>query len=490
MLRDSARLLTLALLAAVLVLPGRAAGQDYSQPAFPKLSLDFLMPANWQEKDKDDSKDKENGKEKENGKNGDDKDKDKDDDKEKRFSIHGQATVVSQGNWPFPSPYAGPNSLQSILNYRTTMTGTLFLGAKVWEGGAVFFNPEIAGGTGLSGTLGIGGFPNGEATRVGQIAPTPYIARLFFRQTIGLGGETEKVEDAPNQIAGERDSHRLTFTIGKVPAPDFFDNNTYSHDPRTQFLNWALMYNSAWDYPANVRGYDYGGCLELDMKTWAIRYGIFGEPTEANGAEIDPHFLRANAQALEFERRYEVNDHPGKIRLLSYLNNAHMGNYRVALRDMPVQPDITTTRAYRVKYGFGVNWEQEITKELGVFGRLGWNDDHTESWAFTEIGATAAIGMLLKGKCWSRPQDQVGLAYVCNDLSNGHRRYLEAGGLGFILGDGHLTYGTENILEGYYNWELRKGIYVTFDVQGVANPGYNRDRGPVAIAAIRVHMEF
>src|SRR5262249_36903916 len=218
-----------------------------------------------------------------------------------------------------------------------------------------------------------------------------------------------------------------------------------SHDPRTQFLNWALMYNGAWDYPANVRGYDYGGSIELIMPTWALRYGVFGEPTVANGSDIDPRFLRANGNVLEFERLYDWNDRPGRIRLLGYLNNAHMGDYRVALRDNPTAPDITQTRAYRIKYGFGINWEQKITDELGVFGRIGWNDGHTETWSYTEIDGTISGGLLLKGKAWSRPQDQVGLGFAVNDLSNGHRRYLEAGGLGFELGDGRLTYATENV---------------------------------------------
>ncbi len=250
------------------------------------------------------------------------------------------------------------------------------------------------------------------------------------------------------------------------------------------------MYAGAWDYPANVRGYDYGGSIELDMKTWALRYGIFGMPAVANGSEIDPHFLQANGSVLEYEKRYDVDSRPGILRLLAYLNNAHMGDYRVALRDSPTNPDITSTRAYRVKYGFGINWQQEITKELGVFGRVNWNDGHTETFAFTEIDGSISGGLLLKGKAWSREQDQVGLALAINDLSNGHRRYLEAGGLGFELGDGRLTYATEDIIEMFYNWEMKKGINVTLDFQEVFNPGYNRDRGPVSVLGLRVHLEY
>ncbi|MBI3411290.1 MAG: carbohydrate porin [Planctomycetes bacterium] len=430
------------------------------------------------------------GKEPDKEKNGDDKEKDKEDEGPKWYSVHGQATTVTQGNWPFHSPYSGANSFQSIPIYHTTVTATLFLDVRVCEGGEVVFNPEIAGGRGLSSTLGIAGFPNGEATRVGAIEPTPYIARLFYRQTIGLGGEQEKVEDEPNRIAGMRDVHRLTFAVGKLSASDLFDNNSYSHDPRNQFLSWSLMNNGAWDYPANTRGYTYGATVEMNAKDWALRYGIFGEPAVANGGDIDPRFLHANGHAVELEQRWTLNERKGRLRLLAYLNNAHMGDYRVAVREMPVNPDISLTRAYRVKYGFGLNWEQAITEELGVYARLGWDDGHTEAWAFTEIDATAALGMLLMGKCWGRPKDAFGIAVVVNDLSNGHRAYLAAGGLGFILGDGRLSYGTEQILETYYNWELRKGINVTFDFQGVKHPAYNRDRGPVAIAGIRFHIEY
>ncbi|MFL5243908.1 MAG: carbohydrate porin [Gemmataceae bacterium] len=427
----------------------------------------------------DESKDKE--------KNGD---KDKDKGKETWYSVHGQGTIVSQGNWKFRSPYEGTNSFRSILNYRTSETATLFLAAGVCEGGSIVFNPEVSGGRGLSDVFGIAGFPNGEITRVGKVEPTPYFARLYYQQVFGLGGDQEKVEDASNVIAGMRDVERITVRLGKMAAADQFDDNAYSHDPRTQFLDWAIMYNGAWDYPANVRGYTYGATVEFNEKDWALRYGIFGEPSVANGQEIDPRFLQANGHILELEERYTVEEHPGKLRLMAYLNNAHMGNYRVSLREMPSDPDIALTRAYRAKYGFGVNVEQEITKDLGAFARIGWNDGHTESWAFTEIDATLAGGVLLKGTCWSRPQDQVGFAGAINGISNGHRDYLAAGGLGFILGDGRLRYGPEEILEAYYNWELRKGINVTFDFEGVNDPGYNRDRGPIAIAAIRVHFEY
>lgn len=429
----------------------------------------------------------------------DDKDEKKDDKKDEKagdlfpdwLGVHGQGTIVSQGNWKFHSPYSGDNSLPSILNYRTTETATLYLDARLWEGADFVFNPEVSGGTGIGRTLGMAGFPNGEATRVGHIQPTPYVARAFFRKTIGFGGEQEDVEDAPNQLAGKRDISRITFTAGKMGAPDIFDNNLFSHDPRTQFLNWSVMYNGAWDYPANTRGYTYGATIEINHKDWAWRYGVFGEPKEANGPDIDPKFLKANGHVMEFEYRYELDEElPGKLRFLAFLNNAHMGSYRESLSQGIVPPDITLSRAYRVKYGFGLNVEQKLADDLGFFARLGWNDGETESWAFTEIDRTISAGLLWNGESWCRPADQFGIAVVVNGLSDAHRDYLAAGGLGFIIGDGALNYGPEEIFETFYNLQLRKGIVIGFDFQAVNHPAYNRDRGPVAIAAIRAHFEY
>jgi high affinity Mn2+ porin len=447
----------------------------------------------------------ENGNKKDkNGDEGKNDEKEKNGDKDKKdekagdlwpdwLGAHAQGTIVSQGNWKFRSPYQGTNSLLPILNYRTTETATIYLDAKCWEGADVVFNPEVSGGEGLSHTLGMAGFPNGEATRIGAIAPTPYVARLFFRQVIGLGGGQEDVEDAPNQLAGKRDIDRITVRIGKVSATDIFDDNAYSHDPRTQFLNWSLMDNGAWDYPANTRGYTYGITFEYNQKDWAWRYGVFGEPTVANGSDIDPLFLKANGNVTEFEYRYDTDGHPGKVRLLAYANNAHMGSYREALTLAALTgttPDITLTRAYRTKYGFGLNLEQELDDDLGAFARLGWNDGQSESWAFTEIDRTAAFGLLWKGTSWNRPEDHFGIAAVVNGLSDAHRDYLAAGGLGFIIGDGALRYGFEEIIEAFYSLNIRKGIVISFDVQGVNHPAYNRDRGPVGIAGVRAHFEY
>lgn len=408
------------------------------------------------------------------------------------YSVHEQGTVVTQTHPPFRSPYVGPNSLLPKESAQaTTETATLFLAARVWRGGEVVFNPEVAGGVGFSGTTGIAGFTNGEATRVGLPAPTPYIARLLFRQTWEMEGPGEVVEDAPNQIATRRrEVNRFTILAGKLSATDMADANRYSHDPRTQFLNWSIMYNGAWDYPANVRGYTYGVAADYNSLFWAVHYGVFAEPAVANGAPIDPRFLQANGQILEVEEHWGgFGGRPGKLREWVFLNRARMGNYSEALAEMPVDPDVTLTRAYRFKYGFGGNLEQEVGRDVGVFAKAGWNDGHSESWAFTEIDRTAVAGVVVKGSWWGRRGDEVGAAVVINGLSGPHRDYLAAGGLGFIIGDGRLRYAPEQIVEAYYSWRLAPGIFLTFDLQGVNHPAYNADRGPLAVATIRFHGE-
>jgi high affinity Mn2+ porin len=406
------------------------------------------------------------------------------------YSIHYQGTFVYQGNFPFHDPYHGPNSAIGRRLNDQTATGTLYFDARPWQNGEIIFDPEFSGGTGLDGTTGFAGFPNGEATRTGKLEPTPYVARLFYRHTFEFEGESEKVEDAANEIAGVRQRNRLQISLGKMSAEDVIDDNLYSHDPRTQFLNWSIMYTGAWDYPANLRGYSYGALFDYSTMFYAVRYGIFAEPTVAQGNELDPHFLKAHGQILEFQENFVLQDHPARVREWLYVNTAHMGKYRDALAEMPVDPDVTVTRAYRNKYGFGLSFEKELTDNLGFFLRGGWNDGQSETWAFTEIDSTAAAGFLLKGKPWGRPADLVGLAGVINGLSNAHKDYLAAGGIGFIIGDGKLNYAPEEIAESFYSMQVIKNIYLTLDMQGVNNPAYNHDRGPVLIMGFRAHAEF
>jgi len=406
------------------------------------------------------------------------------------YSVHVQGTTITQKNNVFPSPYAGPHSFLPGGPQATSATATLFLAARLWKGTEVVFTPEVAGGAGLSSVFGMGGFPNGEMTKVGTVEPTPYISRLYVRQTWGLGGEQEDIPDAPNTVADKVDVDRVVLVAGRMALPDLIDDNRYSDDPRSQFMNWALMLNGAWDYAADTRGYIYAVGLSLNRKDYAIRYAITAMPSTANGYNIDPKLLLANSHNLEYQRNLTFNNRPGHLHLLAYLNQANMGSYAQSLAESPVNPDITATRAYRVKYGFGASLDQELTDDLGIFSRLGWNDGQTETFCFTEIDRTASLGLSLQGKRWGRPNDTVGLAGVINGISGVHAAYLATGGLGFQLGDGALNYGYEEIVETYYRYQLKQGIHLSVDFQEINNPGYNRDRGPVFVASGRFHFEF
>jgi len=408
------------------------------------------------------------------------------------FNVHAQATTITQWHDDFPSPYSGPLSLRPREDAKTSVTATLFMGLRMpWEGGAFYFDPEIAGGEGFSNVEGIASFPNGDIAHIGTADPEPYVARAYYQQVFGLGGEKEKVESGQNQLGGYQDAKRITVWLGAFSATDFFDNNSYSHDPRTQFMNWSLMDDTAWDYPADSRGYTIGGVIEYTEPSWAIRYGVFQEPKAANGGTLDPRFPQAEGNALEVENRWSVKDQPGVIRVLGFANLAHMGNYRQAIANPgPNGPDITLTRSYSVKYGFSVSAEQAITSNLGIWGRAGWNDGQTESWAFTEVDDMGSLGISLKGTQWGRPDDVFGVAGTIAGLSDAHKDYLAGGGLGFIIGDGKLNYAPEEVVETYYNCKIVDHVFITPDFQFVEHPAYNSDRGPVVILGLRVHLEF
>jgi high affinity Mn2+ porin len=336
----------------------------------------------------------------------------------------------------------------------------------------------------------VDGFPNGEAFRLGTDVPNVNIPRLFIRQVIGFGGEQENVEDDALDLAGKQDVSRLTLTLGKFSVKDVFDNNAYANDPRTQFMNWALMANEAWDYPADALGYITGLAAELNRPQWTARYGFFQMPAGANGVALDQHFLDAWGMVAELERRYALNDHPGAVRFLAYLNRAHMGSYQEAVNNAAPVADIEATRAYRCKYGFGLNLEQELVKNVGCFTRLGWSDGHSEAWVFSDVDYTATAGLSIKGASWGRPDDTFGLAGVLNGLSHVHQEFFEAGGTGILAGDGALNYGWEKILESYYDFKIWKTIHTAVDYQFITDPAFNRDRGPVSVFAARLHWEF
>jgi high affinity Mn2+ porin len=410
------------------------------------------------------------------------------------LSIHAQATVINQFKPGFSAPYSGENSLSTQKESQSSMTSTLYLGVRLWKGSSVYFNPEIAGGSGLSGALGIGDATNGETFRVGSPAPQIYLARLFFRQIIPLRKEKVYQESDQNQLAMFVPTNYLSITIGKVGIADFFDDNIYSHDPRTQFMAWSLMDNGAWDYPANTRGYTPSVAVEFIAPNHELRYAFSLLPADANGNTMDWNVQRSGSHNLEYVHKHQFNKRKGAIRLLAFFNTTHMGNYKQSLDNSfgdSIPPDITSNRMYgRSKYGFGINMEQEFNAEIGGFFRASWNDGKNETWAFTEIDRSVSAGIVWEGQRWKRPDDRIGLAYVTSGLSKPHRDYLKAGGKGFILGDGNLDYGWEHLTELYYSAALVKDhLFLSGTYQFLLNPGYNKDRkGPVHILSIRLHM--
>jgi len=394
----------------------------------------------------------------------------------------------------FHAPYEGVNSLHNHTERDASLTTTLFLGLRLAKNTQLYFDPEIAGGRGFSAVTGLANFTNGELPRVASATPKPYLARLYISQDFGFGDATEKVASDANQLAGERPMTRYTISAGRFTVTDFFDNNRYTHDPRTQFMGWATMYNGAWDYPADTRGYTWGWVHEFHTKAWSVRYGSAAEPKTANGLRFDRRLLRDRGDTFEEEIRYSPGDHPGSIRLLEYLNHTNSGSYadavRLAERSGGV-PDVTATRRIgTLKYGFGLSVDQEITKDIGVFSRLGWNDGKTEDFAFTAIDRLASGGVSVTGARWHRPFDTAATALTVSGVSGVHALYLSRGGLDFLIGDGKLQYGPEYIFESYYSARLFPGLFATFDLQRIANPAFNQDRGPVWAPSVRLHIGF
>jgi len=412
--------------------------------------------------------------------------------KQQPFSFHFQETTITQYKPAFSAPYSGANSLSTQSETQTSLTTSLFGAARLWKGAEAVFDPEISGGSGLSKTLGIAGFPNGETFRVGEVAPKIYIARLYFQQNFEWGTEKDTITDDQNQLAGLKSKRYFSFTIGKFGMADFFDGNEFSHDPRTQFMNWALMDNGAWDYPANTRGYVLGAFTELGQPDWTLRFAFTMVTTTANGAVWDAKILHANTQTLEYERRYTINGQKGAIRVLGFLNNGKFGNYAQAIAQNPTAPVVDSTQAYgRHKYGFGISADQYLSKDFGVFAKISYNDGHNETWFFTEIDRSVSFGGVLKGNAWKRPDDELGLAFIGNGISASHRDYLADGGYGFLIGDGRLNYSPEMIAELYYKINaFQKKFWLTPDYQFILHPAYNADRGPVNVFSLRAHIEF
>jgi len=409
-----------------------------------------------------------------------------------RWNLFFQATSIGDYHGTFRSTYEGPLSLQDHPERDVSLTTTLFFTARLEQDTFLVFNPEIAGGKGFSGVEGLANQPNGEIPRVASATPKPYIARLYIQHDVGFGSEREHQEGDENQLAGDRPMNRYSIYAGRYTLTDFFDNNNYSHDPRTQFMAWGVMYNGAWDYPADTRGYTWGIVHELHTRNWAFRYGIVAEPKVANGQQFDRRLFRDHGQVWEAERRYEWRKRAGAIRLLGYDNRSQAGSYAEALRlaaETHTTPNVyLTSRVGTLKYGAGISFDQAISNSIGVFGRLGWNDGKTQSFAFTAIDRLISGGMSLRATRWHRRYDVVGTSLTAGGLSAVHREYLAAGGLDFLIGDGRLNYDPEYVWESFYSARLFRGFYATFDAQRDTNPAYNHDRGPVMIYSVRLHV--
>jgi hypothetical protein len=407
-----------------------------------------------------------------------------------------QSTYVWQRKPAFPAAYSGTNSLSPELEKRSyTLSGTAFLGTRLWQGGELYFNPEVILSQSLSNLTGLGGLTNGENQKGGGPDPTFYLARLFIRHTWGLGGDQDKVESAFNQMAGWTDKRRVVLTVGKLGLIDIFDNNSFSHDPRTQFLNWSLMTYGAFDFAANQRGYSDGMALEYYDEDWAFRVGRFEQPKESNGLPLDSRIMAHYGDQVELEHDHEISGQPGKLRLLAFRNEARMGGFQDALDYWNAHarvgvPDVANVRKDQSKVGFGANLEQNISSDIGLFVRASRNDGGTETYAFAEIESSFSAGTAIKGTSWDRADDTVGLAYVQNGLSSVHQQYLANGGLGFFIGDGKINYQPEQILEGYYSLFVVKNVWFSLDYQHITNPAYNADRGSVQIYGARLHLEY
>jgi len=410
---------------------------------------------------------------------------------QQNWAIHFDAIEIFQGQPGFHAPYSGTNSIVPRDDFRQTSEVDLFFDVRLWPGGEFYFNPEYYQGFGLGSTHGLAQFPNSMAYKTGKYRGDLNIPHLFLRQTFGFGGEQEQLDADELQLTERVDISRLTIQVGRMASVDIFDNNAFAHNPRVDFLNWGAVDAIAFDYAADALGYEEGVTIELNQKTWALRYGWFTIPARSNSNATDGNFLKAWQQLLELEERYTLFGQPGKVRLLGFLESADMGSYRAVLDNPSLGVDIAQTRRYRLTEGFVINIEQQITQDLGAFLRLGFRNPSYEAWQFSDASRSLAVGLSLKGNGWNRPNDTVGLAEMLAGIGHAQRAFFNAGGLGILAGDGKLPhYGLENVVEVYYSFEVHKGLNVTFDYQLAANPAFNEDRGPINILAARLDVKF
>ena len=421
---------------------------------------------------------------------------------EARYLVSGQANIIFQAHGPFHSPYEGANSLLGRGEYKTSLLGTVYLGYEVnanprYATDAIL-DVESAGGRGISEALGLAGFTNLDVVRNPNLGSTPYLSQYMIHQVIGFTDEMTDSERSTVSLQTKVPVRRLDLHIGRMGLPDFFDANSVGTDSHLQFLNWTVDNNGAWDYAANTRGYTDGVVAEYVDHAFSARYGIAAMPTVANGIDLQYQFRQGSGQNVELEWRKSVLPDPklkGAVRLLGFVNHANMGDYRqqnqAFLRGETPTPEITAHPfTSSVKYGVGLNAEQQVSDNGRVYGRFGWNEGEHESYAYTEVDQTFAVGGSYSLQRYRRPDDKAGLTFVSNAIKKDHQAYLALGGKGFLIGDGRLNYAREDIVEGYYNLHAWKGVYYALDAQFIEHPGYNQDRGPVLVESVRMHVDF
>jgi len=408
-----------------------------------------------------------------------------------RFAFHAQATYVNQYDPPFSAPYKGQNSLAPNIG-RETSDITLYAGVRLWQGAEAWINPELDQGFGLSGSVGIAGFPSGEAYKVGADYPYTRLHRAFLRQTIDLGGEVQKVDAGLNQFSGSQTSDRLVFTVGKFGVVDVFDTNKYAHDPRGDFLNWTILDTGTFDYAADAWAYTVGAAVEWYQGPWTLRGGMFDLSIAPNQTFLDSRFEQFQWVG-EIERRYAIGDQPGKLAITGFLTRGRMGSFQDAIQLAALTggpADIAAVRHYQSRGGISMNLEQQLVPNVGFFARAGIADGTKEPYEFTDVDRSVATGFSISGRQWGRDDDTFGIAGVINGISGVHQAFLNAGGLGILVGDGQLPNpGSEKILETYYSFPVFS-TRVTLDYQLIVNPAYNRDRGPVSVLGVRVHSQY
>ena len=413
-----------------------------------------------------------------------------------RFWVSGQMNFIFQAHGDFPALYSGANSLRNTSEHALSRVLTLYTGLRLARKTELLFDVESTGGRGISDALGLAGFTNVDVVRNPDLGAKPYVARIMLHQTIALSKEQQEQEQTPFGFARQVPKKRIEIRAGKLSVADFFDTNAVGSDGHLQFTNWTTVNNGGYDYAADTRGYTYGVMVEYQQPRFGVRFGEMLMPKVANGIDLDWNLRRAHAENVEVEFRPSLlRLRATNVRLLAYWNTGNMGDYRQAIAafrsGIDAIPDITAHRHQgTLKYGLGFNADQELPAHLRVFLRAGWNEGEHESFAYTEVNNTVAGGLDVAGERWHRKRDKIGSALVSNGLSSEHAEYLRLGGQGFLLGDGTLRYARENIWETYYTAHLWRGVFTSAQMQFIANPGYNQDRGPVWVPGVRMHLEF